>query len=317
MDTANKYIQQIKDIFEQEKDRYAAHKTIQPIMAKLTQDKQFLHDIIKKSLSDPEFIAKVRHYPTLSMYIYKDKNIDMNAHIFMPLPDQNTDITFQSIHHHGNLLLTTAAAFGPGYESILFKKGFTLDMDTQIATMQVEKIYQFRQGEVEFVDAFQPHVVFFPKDVSITYVVWSNQKPEHATAQSLKQNPLIRKFKKPIKKVLHRLGLSQKMGINVVEYYDFYPENGKIKALKHRIEFEHGDNQNFLTNFFHVMQKVGFQDTDFLSHLAQKYPQNSTLQTLVQGFVSGEPIPAPFYESHRTVRYVNLHREEIMKAIHS
>jgi len=312
MKTANVYLQKIADTFKNTQDRYAAHKAIQRVMSEMVQDKEVLYDIIRKNLSDDSFIYKIRHYPTLSMQVYKDENIDVNAHIFMPLPDGNTDITFQSIHHHGNLLLTTSAAFGVGYESILFKKGFIFDKNTQIAQMEIEKIYQFHQGSVDFVDVFQPHVVFFPKDVSITYVVWSNKTVESSAKKSLKQSLLLRKFKKPIKAVLHALGLSKKMGLNVVENYDFYPEGKTIKSLKNRIEFEHGDNENFLTNFFHVMQKTGFQDIQFLSELSKKYPQHSVLQKLIQDFIAQKPIPAPFYEAHRTVQYVNLHRKDIM-----
>jgi hypothetical protein len=312
MNTAHTYIQKIANVFKTTPDRYAAHKAIQPIMSEMVQNKEVLQDIIRKNLSDDSFIHKIRHYPTLSMHIYKDENTDINAHIFMPLPDGNTDITFQSIHHHGNLLLTTAATFGVGYESILFKKGFTLDKNTHIAQMEIEKIYQFHQGSVEFVDVFQPHVVFFPKDISITYVVWSNKQAESNAQKSLKQNSLLRKFKKPVKKILHTLGLSQKMGLNVVENYDFYPEGKVIKSLKDRIEFEHGDNQNFLTNFFHVLQKTGFEDIAFLQKLLQKYPQHIVLKNLIQDFISQKPIPAPFYESHRNVKYVNLHRKDIM-----
>lgn len=312
MKTANTYIKPIADIFQTHQDRYAAHKAIQPIMAEMTQNREVLYDIIRKNLSEDSFIHKIRHYPTLSMHIYHDENIDMNAHIFMPLPDKNTDITFQSIHHHGNLLLTTAAAFGEGYESVLFKKGFVLDSATQIAQMEIEKIYQFHQGNVDFVDVFQPHVVFFPEEVSITYVVWSNQKVEAATQKSLKSNPILKKFKKPIKKILYALGLSQKMGLNVVENYDFYPEGKTIKSLKHRIEFEHGDNQNFLTNFFHVMQKVGFYDTAFLTELSNKHKNHLVLQNLIQDFIAQKPIDAPFYDFHRNVKYVNLHRKDIM-----
>lgn len=317
MKIANTYIEKIANIFKTIHDRYAAHKAIQPIMAEMVNHREVLYDIMRKNLSDDTFIHKVRHYPTLSMHIYKDENIDMNAHIFMPLPDGNTDITFQSIHHHGNLLLTTGAAFGIGYESILFKKNFILDTQTQIAQMEIEKIYQFEQGNVEFVDAFQPHVVFFPKDVSVTYVVWSNKTVESTAKQSLKQNALLRKFKKPLKKILHTLGLSKKVGLNVVENYDFYPEGKFIKSLKHRIEFEHGDNQNFLTNFFHVMQKTGFQDTSFLQQLAEKHSQHTVLQSLIQDYIAQKAIPAPFYEAHRNVKYVNLHRKDIMHVFES
>ncbi|MEI9806550.1 MAG: hypothetical protein WDO16_01000 [Bacteroidota bacterium] len=42
--------------------------------------------------------------------------------------------------------------------------------------MQIEKQYQFGPGNLEFVDSDQPHVVFFPKEVSITFAMWAYQK---------------------------------------------------------------------------------------------------------------------------------------------
>ncbi|MEI9806551.1 MAG: hypothetical protein WDO16_01005 [Bacteroidota bacterium] len=47
--------------------------------------------------------------------------------------------------------------------------------------------------------------------------------------------------------------------MNLVENFDFYPEQKQIKVLKNRINFEEGSNQNFLTNVFYVLQKSRFQ----------------------------------------------------------
>lgn len=317
MQTLNHYTSAIAKIFAEEKDRYKAHKLATPLLAEMATHKEVLFDIYRKNLADPEFIAKVRHYPTLAFEIYLDQNIGMNANVFMPLPDQSTDLSFQSIHHHGKLLLSTVAAEGPGYESILFKKGFSIDPATQTASMEMEKYYTFTRGSLEFVGSDQPHVVFFPEDVSITYTIWAYERSMGTATQVLKNNMLVRKFKEPIRKVLQVLGLTKKIGINVVENLDFYPEDGSIKVLKNRIEFEHGDNENFLTNVFHVFQKTGFNDTAFLSGLKKLHPQNRYLPGLIDKFIAGEIINNPFYDFHKNVKYVNLHKSEILGIFNS
>src|SRR5262245_47177792 len=131
------YVNEIAAIFKNEKDRYKAHEKATPVLRSMGADKEVLYDIFRQNLSNDDFIKKPRHYPTIGFDIYKDDNIGISGNCFMPLPDRTSDLSFQSIHHHGKLLLTTVAAFGPGYESILFKKGFVIDPDTQTVHMQV------------------------------------------------------------------------------------------------------------------------------------------------------------------------------------
>lgn len=314
MKVLDKHTDAIAKIFEKEKDRYLAHKKAQPILQKMTEDPEVFFDIIRKNLLNKEFISKVRHYPTLAFEIFLDNNIGMNANVFMPLPDKSTTLSFQSIHHHGKLLLSTAAAAGPGYESILFKKGFTINPETKTAKMEIEKVYSFSKGSLDFIGSDQPHVVFFPTDVSITYTIWGYEKTT-GLKEKLKNSLLVKKFKEPIRAALKMFRLSDAAGVNIVENLDFYPENGVLKVLKNRIEFEHGDNENFLTNVFHVMQKNRFADLEFLQKLPQLHPENKYLQGLVEKYISGEPIPSPFYDFHKNVPYVNLKKEDILSSV--
>jgi hypothetical protein len=313
MQNLDYYTSTISKIFLEEKDRNAAHKKAEPVLVEMTKHKEVLFDIYRKNLLKPDFIGKVRHYPTIAFEIYLDDNIGMNANVFMPLPDKTSELSFQSIHHHGKLLLTTAAAEGPGYECILFKKGFTIDHQTKEANLEIEKQYIFTKGSTDFVGSYQPHVVFFPSDVSITYTVWAYEQTV-STVQGLKNNFIVKKFKEPIRKILKILGLSKTAGINVVENFDFYPEENKIKVLKNRIEFEHGDNENFLTNVFYVMQKTGFNDTAFLHNLKILHPQNKYLPILIDQLIANTPIANPFYDFHKNVQYVNLKKKEILNA---
>lgn len=308
------YVSQIATIFREEKDRYKAHEKAMPILKEMGADKEVLYDIFRRNLLNDEFINKLRHYPTLAFDIYQDDNVGISGNCFMPLPDRSGDLSFQSIHHHGKLLLTTVAAFGPGYESILFKKGFSINRENQTARMEIEKNYKFTTGNLEFVDKDQPHVVFFPEDASITYAMWAYATVNTAT-QKLKGNPIIRRFKEPIRKGLKVLGLLDKAGVNVVENFDFYPENGQIKVLKNRINFEPGSNENFLTNVFYVLQRTGFRDLPFLQQLKEKYPSHTHLHQLIDKLVAGETITDEFYDFHSNVPYVNLSRQAILDSL--
>lgn len=313
MGKLNLYLKDISAIFNEEKDRYAAHKKAAPLLKEMGADKEVLFDVFRQSLSDPEFIEKNRHYPTIAFEIYQDKNMGISGNCFMPVPDRRQDLTIVSIHHHGKLLLTTTAAFGPGYYSVLYKKGFTFDKQTMDAHLELEKEYQFHQGGIEFVDADQPHVVLFPPAPSITFAMWA-YKDVNNTVQSLKSNPIVTRFKEPIRKALKFFGLVDKAGINVVEYLDFYPENGKYKVLKDRIKFESGDNANFLTNVFYVLQYAGFNDFAFLHELKKKHPDKSHLHELIDKLENNVPIQDSFYEFHKNVKCVNFTLDDIYAA---
>jgi len=315
MSKLNQHLSNISSIFKNEKDRYQAHKKAAPILKEMVADREILFDIFRKNLSDDAFINKVRHYPTLAFDVYQDKNVSISGNCFMPLPDRSGELSFQSIHHHGKLLLSTVAAFGPGYESIVFKKGFKIDKDAQTAEMGIEKSYRFEKGSLEFIDSDQPHIVFFPEDASITYAMWAYTK-QSSIIKELKNNPLIKKFKGQIRKVLKVMGLLKTVGINAVENFDFYPENGQIKVLKNRLGFKSGTNENFLTNVFYVLQKAGFNDVIFLGELKKKHPDNTHLHQLIDKLTNGEKISDEFYDFHMNVKYVNISKSDIIKAVH-
>ncbi len=314
MEKLNQYVTAIAAVFRDEKDRYKAHQKATPILKAMGADKEVLFDVFRKNLLDANFINKLRHYPTLAFEIYQDDNVGISGNCFMPLPDRSNNLSFQSIHHHGKLLLTTVAAYGPGYWSIVFKKGYSIDKEKQTAKMDIEKDYQFTQGSLEFVDSDQPHVVFFPKDASITFAMWAYSTVNNTT-QKLKKNPIVKLFKEPIRKSLKTLGLLNKAGINAVENFDFYPENKEIKVLKNRINFEAGSNDNFLTNVFYVLQQAGFKDVSFLESLKNKYPNKTHLHHLIDQLLAGKEIQDEFYDFHKNVRYVNLSRQEIVEAV--
>ncbi|HEY6502869.1 MAG TPA: hypothetical protein VIZ28_02730 [Chitinophagaceae bacterium] len=313
MERLNHYVSAIAAVFKQEKSRYEAHQKAAPILRGMGAEKEVLFDVFRKNLLNENFVNRPRHYPTLGFEIFQDENVGISGNCFMPLPDRSTDLSFQSIHHHGKLLLTTIAAFGPGYESIVFKKGFVLNKKKQTADLEIEKQYQFAQGNLEFVDSEQPHVVFFPKDASITFAMWAYEKKKVAT-QSLKNNFIVKKFKEPIRRGLKSLELLNTAGVNSVENFDFYPDHKTIRVLKSRIKFEEGSNENFLTNVFYVLQRAEFKDMQFLQSLKKEYPDHTILHQLIDRYANGTAIKDEFYDFHKNVQHVNLTKRDILNA---
>src|ERR1700731_573097 len=120
----NEWKHEIKAVFKETPERYAAHERCKPILEEMAVSKEFLFDIIRENLSDAKFLARRRTYPTLSLNIVDSSDFTFVVNVFPSLPDKRTNISFQSIHPHGSLLLSTVGAMGPGYQSMIFKKEF-------------------------------------------------------------------------------------------------------------------------------------------------------------------------------------------------
>jgi hypothetical protein len=307
-------INQLKALFQKYDDRYMVHSEAAPILENASRDQTFLYDVIRLNLSDPAFLQKKRHYPTLSMPVVESPEFSLVVNIFPSLPSKDTDISFQSIHHHGSLLLTTVGAFGPGYGSIVFKKNYSIDPATGITKMEIEKEYQNILSKAEFIDARQPHIVFYPTDFSATYAFWCNKKI--TAKESLKKFPLINKLKKPAAKIISKMGLGNLIGINKVEYFDFYIDSNNVIALKERLAYEkEGDNENFLQNIFSFIQQTGFKDEKFLRELMMKENTPEAALKWIEKLLTGENISPVFYDGHLNIPKVNLSKKELSKAI--
>lgn len=304
-------IEEIRHIFNSNSDRYICHQLAAPILVELSKDKNFIFEIVKKNLTNKQFLSRPRHYSTLAFDIYETEQFSILINIFPPLPDRSVDTTFQSIHHHGSLLLSTVGFHGSSYSSIIYKKGFTIDKKTQETNLEIEEYYQNKNHEVKFCDAYQPHVVFYPNEFSSTIVLWSDF--ESRAKDNLKKIPLIARFKKPLGKLIRKLRMEGVVGINKIENFDFYRTNGVYYALKQRLAYDDVcDNTNFLQNIFAFIQSYGFNDISFLSHLKLNpdFPKSSIY--LIDKLISGERIPDSFCEKHVDIPFVNLKRKDLL-----
>jgi hypothetical protein len=309
------YIEKLQSIFR-DNDYREAHKKAKDVLLEMAKNENVLFDIIRQNLSSPGFFSQKRINPVIAFEITKNKDFSITAHCWMPLPDRATDRTHQSVHHHGRLLLTSVSPVGEGYESIIFKKGYTVDKEAGLAEMSIEKIYKNPQHNIEFIDSYTPHVVFYPADFSITYAMWSYDKKDGAIA-SLRQSKFIQSNKKTIAKLLQRFGLSKKVGINVVEYFDFYPHGEKLYAMQDRVMYPVGSNENFVHNVFYILQKVGFPDREFVLNLKSKLT-NDELEVAgppMNKFLSEEPLKDIFDPVHLNIPKINFTKDELLKTV--
>jgi hypothetical protein len=312
---SNKQADTIVKIFADGADMYENHKQAIPLLQEMANDVNVLHDIIRYNLKDPQFLKTRQTYSTLALPILETPDVSFVVNIFPSLPDRNTDISFQSVHHHGYMLLTTTAAFGPGYKAITFKKGFEIDMQTGITKMVKEKVYKNTDSKIDFVDANTPHIVFYPESISATYALWS-KKTKNDASNKLKRIPLILKFKKQLRKLIEFLHLERALGLAKVEYYDFFPENGKLIAMKERIHYAPnvGTNDHFLSNMFHFIQRTGFNDKLFIHELLKKPSTPENAKNYINKLLNGEEIKDNFVPEFLNIPMVNLKINEVIEA---
>ncbi|MBL0329716.1 MAG: hypothetical protein IPP64_09935 [Bacteroidetes bacterium] len=311
------YIQRINDIFNKEGSRYTAHEMCKPILLEMAKDQSILFEIIKKNIEKPDFFLQKRINPVIAFEIETNETVSFVAHCWMPLPTKRNDITHQSIHHHGKLLLTSIAAFGPGYESILFKKGYTIDKKSGETHMEIEKVYTNPLYNIEFIDVNTPHVVFYPSQFSITYALWTNQ--EASNAENLKKYGLVNKYKKQLRKMIDFFGAANLLGLNTNEYLDFYPKNGKIIAMKSRVMYKPGSNGSFTRGFFSLLQTINYTDTNSIKKALKINSKSNTteLEKLANDYFSNVLIEDDFEKIHLNVEKVNFEKSELKKAFSS
>ncbi len=305
------HVEELRSIFSRP-DLYEAHEECMPVMGAMARDRAFFLGVIRKCLSDADYLAQVRHYPTLAFPIEENEDFTLVANVFLPLPDGNRDLSFQSIHHHGQLLLTTISAFGAGYESIIFRPGYAIDLETGLTDMQMDRLYPNDLHNLAFIDKLTPHIVFYPEAASITLALWSREK--HEALDKMKKMKVLQAVKKPLKRIIKMAGLNAAVGLNQVDYNDFYPEGGEIWGMKDRLGYVEGTNENWLQNVFSVVQQYGFEDGDFLRQLkadCQARGQDAPIPW-IDRVLDGETIDLEFEPSHLNVDKVNLSKREIL-----
>lgn len=307
------YIKNINDIFKNESNRYKAHEQCKSLLLEMAKNQSILFEIIKQNIEKPDFFQQKRINPVIALDIETNETVSFVAHCWMPLPDKRNDITHQSIHHHGKLLLTSVSAFGSGYESIIFKKNYTTDKKTGITSILVDKQYSNPYLNIEFIDINTPHVVFYPSEFSITYALWTNV--EGATSETIKKIGFIKRYKKQLRKMIDFFGVAKLLGLNTNEYLDFYPDKNKIIALKNRVMYPVGSNKSFLYGFFSLLQQVKYDGIKSLETALNKNQKDNKLvvKDLFEKFNTNANISDEFEKQHLNIKYINFEKKILLE----
>ena len=271
--TKNQFVQKIIKLNKTTLNRYQFHKSTRPLLIEMASDKNFWIEVFKQNLSDKGFLNREwSMYDIPFFYVYENDDFYIKVHLFVPLKNYASKIAASAIHHHNNYIITTYAAFGSGYETMLFEKDIKINSVTKEVNLKVREHFTQQEKPIHTVYAWEPHVVINPTSLSATLVIWSPDK-KRAT-DSLRSNPLLKALKMPLRKLIYALGMDKKVGIAAKETYQFYPKDGKFYAIPEDEFFaptraQKGEevNEYSVQTLFAFMQRMEFNDVEFLKSM--------------------------------------------------
>lgn len=317
MDTIAPYIDALNQIFKTARDKHEANYRSQAVLQDFSGDAAFFTQILEKHLRTPQSLD-TRHYPVVSFEVESNPYYTLLVNCWIPLPGREVNISTKSIHHHGNMLLSTVTGFGPGYEHWTFTRPELLDPDSELYDMKLIERAPHPRHHIAFVDSYVAHLPFYPPELSVTYALWSNQFPV-TWIDHVKRVPLMKKNAAALRRVAVRAGLASQLDLKVVEYFDFYPTPEGFRGIRQRSEFERGPNEDYLYSLFHVIQRTG---NDAVARLIEEQlrgnspPENATLiQQLLGELRQGNPIDGKLSSMHYGFPRANFTPNDIENAL--
>jgi hypothetical protein len=317
-----KNVDEILAIFKANPDKHAAHKAATPILEAMTHDPQVLADILELNFSQPGFFART-NYPVPNLGIDSNPYFDMHVNCWVPLPDKNTNMSTKALHHHGPMLLSTATAFGPGYEHWMLSFPERIDEHSDLYGMQlIDRSHHYRH-HVAFVDKYIVHVPMYIPSLTMTYALWTNSKPT-TWRDRLKRVKFFQRNQAKLRKLLTQMGLAKALDIKPLENLDFYPADGGFKQLRFRdqVEFKRGPTSDYLQSIFYVIQQTsGDRYADRIEQIVKAEPKLAAADreialSLIAKLRSGEEIePKMTAELHYGFEYANFTAEQIEHAL--
>ena len=250
-----RYIDALKKIFATSSDKHEANVRARTVLEDMSGDPAFFTAALAKHLNTPGSLNS-KHYPVVGIDIELNHLFGLVANCWIPLPDRVTNMSTKAIHHHGDMLLSTVTAFGPGYEHWTFKTPFVVDADRERYSLTVIDRTPHPLHHVAFVDSFIAHLPFYPAGMTITYALWSSRFPS-TWKDRVKRVPLLQKNANRLRKLAVRAGMAKQLELKVVEYFDFFPTADGFCGIRERKEFELGPNTDYLPSLFHVIQETG------------------------------------------------------------
>lgn len=304
-------------IFRTSATKHEANVRAKPILEQSSRDPAFLSEVLQKYVETPGALDK-GNYPVVGIEIALNPYFGLVANCWIPLPDRRTDVSTKCIHHHGDLLLSTATIFGPGYEHWMFSTPKPVREGSDVYAMDLLEAAPHPKHHVSFVDAWIAHTPLYPADLSITLALWTSRHPvtwrDHA-----KRLRIFRGREEKLRRLAVKLRLRQALQVKVVESFDYHPSEQGFVVMRDRKEFGLGPNEDHVCSVLHVVQRTGNE------HLARNVRRaidrgavrtaRPTLERLLRDLEKGTPIEGRLSPGHYDVPYANFTRDEIRSAL--
>ena len=311
------YIEALDGAMRASSDKRASHGAIQDSLRDFATDPVVLKEILRRHIATPENMNS-RHYPVLSIPIARTASIELVANCWITLPDSGTNLSTKAIHHHGEMLLSTATAFGPGYEHWMFRTPpYDANRDDYDLELLDRRVHA--RGSVAFVDSRTAHVPFYPPSLTITIALWTNSSPT-TWRDHLKRRPALRRNSESLRRLLRRVGLARALDLKIVEYFDFTPTSAGFRILKDRWEFPQGPNADYLASMFSILQATKNEDLFSIARTHAKNPlvqDQALVMSLSDDLEAGRPIGARLSAGHTGAAHANFTAEMIEAALRS
>jgi hypothetical protein len=312
-----RYIESLKKIFATANDKHEANYHSQALLEEMSGDSAFLMEVLEKHLNTAGAL-NTKHYPVVGIDIELNHLFGLVANCWIPLPDRATNVSTKAIHHHGDMLLSTVTAFGPGYEHWTFKKPVVTDVESERYALSVLDRSPHPLHHVAFVDSYVAHLPFYPQSMTITYALWSSRFPS-GWKDRVKRFPLLQKNSARLRGLASRAGVAKHLDLKVVEYFDFYPTVEGFRGIRERREFERGPNSDYLSSLFQVIQETG---NDRLAPLLRQRLETESdlenpqlLKELIRRLEHGQTIEGRLSPTHYGIERANFTKQEIEQAL--
>ncbi|NOT47176.1 MAG: hypothetical protein HOP17_05435 [Acidobacteria bacterium] len=312
-----KYVAELKSIFTTARDKHEANYQSRRLLQDMSGDREFFTEILRRHLEKEDSLNTL-HYPVVGIDVELNEHFGLVANCWIPLPDRSTNVSTKAIHHHGDMLLSTATAFGTGYEHWTFETPSVVDREKEIYDLRLLEQAPHPVNHVAFVDAYVAHLPLYPPDLTVTYALWSSRF-RTTWKDRLKRTPLLQNNSKRLKALASKLGLAKQLELKVVEYFDFYPSCDGFKGIRDRKEFERSTNEDYLASLFHVVQETG---NEHLSQVVRRVLESGKKidnRGLIEGYLAdletGNRIDGRLSSGHYGVAQANFTKEEILQAL--
>jgi hypothetical protein len=311
-----RYTDRLDAIFREAATKHEAHRQSAAVMEEIVADRSFLTAVLARHISKLGAL-NTRNYPVVGIDVESNPYYDLVVNCWIPLPSGETDVTTKAIHHHGELLLTTGTAFGPGYEHWMLAKPEMIDPERDLYSMRLLEHGQHALHEVDFVDSYVAHVPLYPPSLTITVCLWSSRGPK-TWKDTVKRIEILRRNSATLRNAFARAGLARALDLKVVDTFDFYPTVGGFVGMKDREEFPRGPNEDHLHSLFHIIQQTG--NDDLADVIEEQLEGNGTdhpelVLELLERLRTGAHIEGRLSDGHYGVPYANFHRADIERAL--